>query len=251
MFQSSIINYTNNLNGESQHNNGTSKFYKFFNELFKTKNPEKTRVMIKSWTFKDFDVNQKFQVRKLYSIKPISLTYNSTREEYKYSKQIISEFCIKEANGNIKKLLIIDNLKNGKVKREKYIDGKSITGQHYNFEIRSHRLNRGLMKTFLFHQINKNNKLGYDQNRHIRYHHADMNDSSVQPMTNVACQVKDSEVPIRRTTGRFSVEYIKKPVLKVKVSAPNRKNILDLNTYYALKNRVMDTADDSIVFNHA
>ncbi len=141
-----------------------SKLYKILSRFFKYEDQSKTKVMVKSWSFKEFDNTDKFQVGKLYTMRPVSVTYNSTQQDYKYDKQIISEFCIEETNGTIKKLLIIDTIKNGKVKREKHIDGHKFNLPHYNFEIRCHQLNRNLMKTFLFHQINKDKQPEYDQN---------------------------------------------------------------------------------------
>lgn len=133
----------------------------------------KTKVIIQSWNFTEFDPAEKFHVRGLYAIKPIRITYNWTQQDYIYNKQIISEFCIEETNGNIKKLVIIDSLKNKKIKREKYIDDQNIAGQHHQFGIRSHRLNRGLMKTFLFHQINGFEKFEYGPDYRLRHNHAD------------------------------------------------------------------------------
>ena len=47
------------------------------------------------------------------------------------------------------------------------INGQKINRQHYNFEIRHHNLNRGLMKTFLFHQIYKYKTSEYDENNSL------------------------------------------------------------------------------------
>lgn len=139
------------------------RLHPILNKIFRYKSHQLEEVKFNSWTFTDFDENEEFQVGKLYKIKPLSVTYNSTQQDFKYNKQIISQFCIEEASGNIKKLSIIDSVKKGKIKREKYIDDQKINRQHYNNEIRSHRLNRGLMKTFLFNQINKYYKPEYNQ----------------------------------------------------------------------------------------
>ncbi|MCP4760542.1 MAG: hypothetical protein GY870_02100, partial [archaeon] len=135
-----------------------SRLNKILNRFFKHESHptvSQNKIKIKSWNFSNFNGTKKFQVRNLYSIKPVSVTYNSTQQDYKYEKQIISKFCIEESNGKIKELLIMDSMKNGKIKREKYIDDENINRQHYSSEIRNHKLNRCLMKTFLFNQINK------------------------------------------------------------------------------------------------
>lgn len=141
-----------------------SKLFNFFRGRH-----TRTKVFIESWNFSDFDDAETFQVGKLYQIKPVSINYKAAKQDYKYDKQIISKFRIEETNGNIKDLLLIDTIKDEKLKREKYIDGQKINRQHYNFEIRSHRLNRGLMKTFLFHRINKCRRSEYDGSNNFLY----------------------------------------------------------------------------------
>lgn len=170
------------------------------------------KVKIQSWRFSNFDVTKKFQVGNLYTIKPVSIIYHSTQQEYKYDKQIISEFCIEELNGNIKKLLVIDTIKNGKIKRKKFIDGENINRQYYNFEIRNHRLNRCLMKTFLFHQFNiHNTPKNAQESIHIHYK-TELRSAVAQPITDVICQNRDVVFSTPRQNGKFPSEYIINPL---------------------------------------
>ena len=129
---------------------------------------QESAVTICSWRFTDFDSAKQFRVRDLYTIRPVSLEYRSAQQDYHYDKQIVSAFQVVEANGNIKKLVIIDSIKNGRVKREKLIDGQRISRGNFQFEIRTHRLNRGLMKTFLFHRIHAYMNFEYDQSNRLR-----------------------------------------------------------------------------------
>ncbi len=111
------------------------------------------KILITSWNYNDFKSTDCFSVGRIYSIKPVSLTYNYTTEGYEYDRQIISRFYIESADGDSKKMIITDTIKNGKVKREKRIDNVIVSGQNYQFEIRNHRLNRSVIKAFLFKQV--------------------------------------------------------------------------------------------------
>ncbi len=210
------------------------KLYRILNKLFNNESHSITKIKIKSWKFTDFDDTEKFQVGKLYTIKPVRVTYNSTQQDYKYSKQIISEFCIEEANGKIKKLIIIDNIKNGTIRREKYIDGQKINRQHYNLEIRNHDLNRGLMKTFLFHKISKYKTFEYDQDSGFWNNKTDLKFVVAQPIINEPCQTKETEFSTQKTAGKFPEEYIKMSVFKAPTQ--NQKKAIDTNNVYNLQN---------------
>ena len=221
------------------------KLYKILSKLFKYESHPVTKIKIKSWNFTDFDDTAKFQVGKLYTIKPVSVTYNSTQQDYKYNKQIISDFCIEETNGNIKKLIIIDNIKNGKIKKEKYIDGQKINRQHYNLEIRHHNLNRGLMKTFLFHQIYKYKTSEYDQNSSLGNNKTDSKFVVAQRSINVSCQTKETVFSTQKAIGKVSEEYIKIPVFKA--HSQNQKKAVDINNVYNLQN---EFENDAAVDDH-
>ena len=220
------------------------KLYKIFSKLFKYENHQITKIKIKSWNYTDFDDTEKFQVGKLYSIKPVSVTYNSTPQDYKYNKQIISEFCIEETDGNIKKLKIIDNIKKGKIKKEKYIDGQKINRQHYNLEIRHHNLNRGLMKTFLFHQIYKYKTSEYDQNDSLCSNKTDLKFAVAQPTINVSCQTKQTAFSTQEAIGEAPEEYIKFSVFEA--HSQNQKKAVDINNFFNLQNEFYndDVVDD-------
>jgi hypothetical protein len=222
------------------------KLDKILSKFFKHESHPTTKIKIKSWNFTDFDGTDKFQVGKLYTIKPVSVTYNSTQQDYKYNKQIISEFCIVEANGNIRKLIIIDNIKKGKTKREKYIDGQKINRQYYNFEIRHHNLNRGLMKTFLFHKIYKYKTPEYDQNISLCNNKTDSKFVVAQPTINVSCQTKKTAFSIPKAFVEFSEEYIKTPVFKA--HSQNQKKAVDIYNIYNLQN---EFDNDVAVDDHA
>jgi len=226
------------------HKHEKFKLYKILSKLFKDESHPTTKIKIKSWNFTDFDDTDKFQVGKLYTIKPVSVTYNSTQQDYKYNKQIISEFCIEETNGNIKKLKNIDNIKNGKIKKEKYIDGQKINGQHYNLEIRHHNLNRALMKTFLFHKIYKNKTSEYNQNISLCNNKTDSNFVVAQPTINLSCQTKKTAFSIPKTIGKFSEEYIKIPIFKA--HSQNQKKAVDIYNIYNFQSKFDSdaTADD-------
>ena len=222
------------------------KLCKTLSKFFKHEGHPTTKVKIKSWNFSDFDDTAKFKVGKLYTIKPVSVTYNSAQQDYKYDKQIILEFCIVEANRNIRKLIIIDNIKKGKkTKREKYIDGQKINRQHYNFEIRHHNLNRGLMKTFLFHQIYKYKTPEYDQNNSFSNNKIESRLKIAQPAINVSCQKKETVFLTQKTSGKVPEEYIKISVFKA--HSRNQKKAVDINNVYNLKNKFNN---DSAVDDH-
>lgn len=110
--------------------------------------------LITTWEYSNFDMHRTIEIGDLYSMKPLSIIYKSILDEYNYEKEICCEFLIKLSNGQEKNLQITDIIKNGKVIREKRLDGSKILRQDYDFEIRNHQLNRGLMKSFLFSQIN-------------------------------------------------------------------------------------------------
>ncbi len=220
-------------------------FYKIFNKLFNNKSKPKTKIKIKSWNFTEFDDTEKLQVGKLYTIKPVSITYNSTQQDYKYDKQIISEFCIEEANGTIKKLLIIDTIKKGKIKREKHIDNHKINRQHYNFEIRSHRLNRSLMKTFLFHQINKDKTSEYDQNSDLQHKKTGSRFVVAQPIKDVIYQAKEPMFSNQKHVVKVSEEY--KTISVFKSHSQNQKKAVYINNVYNLQNKFNN---DAAVDNH-
>lgn len=222
------------------------KLYRILNKLFKYESHPITKIKIKSWKFADFDDTEKFQVGKLYTIKPVSVTYNSTQQNYKYNKQIISEFCIKEASGNIKKLIIIDNIKKGKTKREKYIDGQKINNQHYNLEIRNHDLNRGLMKTFLFHKIYKYKTSEYDQDSGFWNNKTDLKFAVAQPVVNGPYQTKETVFLTQKAAGKFPEEYIKNSVFKAPTQ--NQKKAVDINNVYNLQN---EYDNDVVAGDHA
>ncbi|MDA3916808.1 MAG: hypothetical protein PF690_07525 [Deltaproteobacteria bacterium] len=222
------------------------KLHKIFSKLFKYEDHPITKIKIKSWNFTDFDDTEKFQVGKLYSIKPVSVTYNSTQQDYKYNKQIISEFCIEEANGNIKKLKIIDNIKKGKIKKEKYIDGQKVNRQYYNLEIRHHNLNRGLMKAFLFYQIYKHKTSEYDQNDSLCNNKTDLKFVVAQPTINVSCQTNKTAFSTQKAIGKVPEEYIKISVFEA--LSQNQKKAVDINNLFNLQNEFDndDVVDDNV-----
>ncbi len=215
-----------------------SRLNKNLNRFFKHKNRpalSPNKIRIKSWNFSNFHGAQKFQVRNLYSIMPVSVTYNSTQQDYKYDKQIISKFCIEELNGNIKELLIIDSIKNGKIKREKYIDDENINRQHYNSEIRNHRLNRCLMKTFLFYQINKHKTSSKLQNCIQEYDKTESSFVITERISDGICNNSEFEISTPIHSEKFPRKYIKNSVLKEPIQ--KHKN-MDIGPIY--------TADDYI-----
>ncbi len=218
------------------------KLHKLLSKLFNNESQPITRIKIKSWNFTEFDDTQKLQVGNLYTIKPVSVTYNSTQQEYKYDKQIISEFCIEEANGTIKKLLIIDTIKKGKVQREKHIDDHKINRQHYNFEIRSHRLNRSLMKTFLFHQINRHKTSEYGQNSALRHKKTDSGFVESQPIEEMRYQAMEPGFTNQKPAENASEEYIKFSVFKA--HSQNQKKAVDINNVYNLQTKFNKNAAD-------
>lgn len=149
--------------------NGKHRFHRAIFKRFKASmrfsppesHPVETdkKMVITSWHYDDFKNEDFFRVGSVYSMKPESLTCNFAGQNYKYDRQIISRFKIEQANRDSKEMIITDTIKNGRIKREKRIDDEIADGQNYDFEIRNHRLNRGLMKAFLFRQI-KNLKKG-------------------------------------------------------------------------------------------
>ena len=212
---------------------------KILNKLFKSIAPAPIKkIEISSWSFKDFDAAKKFQVGKCYTLRPVSITYNSTQQDYKYNKQIISEFYIEEANGNIKKLVIIDNIKKETVRREKYIDGQKIHCQHYKLEIHHHRLNRGLMKTFLFHQIYKPSE--YDQDTCLLHNRINSKSIAEQSTLNVSRQTKGTTFSTQKKPGRIPEEYINIPGFKI--PAQNKEKPTKIDNVHDLQNKHDDKA---------
>lgn len=110
-------------------------------------------VEVITWKFTNFDSGQCADIGDLYTVKPIGLFYSVVRESGLCERKIVSEFSIITSGGQTKRMLITDIIKNGAVKREKHIDGCKVHRQNYAYEIRNHRLNRGLMKAFLFSRI--------------------------------------------------------------------------------------------------
>jgi hypothetical protein len=224
------------------------KLQKILNRLFKYIIPAPSKkIEIRSWTFKDFDAARKFQVGKCYTLRPISITYNSTQQDYKYNKQIISEFYI-EANGSIKKLVIIDSIKKEVVRREKFINGRKIHRQHYNLEIRNHRLNRSLMKAFLFHQIYKLSE--YDQDSSPFHNTFDSKPKAKQSeatrsMPNVSLRAKEAALPRPKSPGRIPEEYITIPAGQI--PSQNKEKMGEMDIVHGLQKRF---GNDAIAKGH-
>ena len=213
-----------------------SRLNKILNRFFKheshpTVSPNK--IKIKSWNFSNFNGTEKFQVRNLYSIKPVSVTYNSTQQDYKYEKQIISKFCIEESNGKIKELLIMDSMKNGKIKREKYIDDENINRQHYSSEIRNHKLNRCLMKTFLFNQINKHKTSINLQNCIQKHDKTESKFMIAKPISNVICKNRKFAIstPIHTENHNKTQEILEMDIVSIS-TADDYNDLKPANSYY-------------------
>jgi len=113
--------------------------------------PAAMGVETRTWVFDQFDPDLAFGVLDLYVLYPLSLTFTSEKDAS--HRQIRSLFRIQPARGAAKTLCIIDTLEGGRITREKEINGRAVAQRNFEFDIRSHRLNRGLMRAFLRHQF--------------------------------------------------------------------------------------------------